>query len=259
MPGAGAELLGLLIDRIGVCVPYELKALIFQEHDAADRIYKVLSGSVCTCKDLSDGRRQIVGFYLPGDYFGFECADERTLSAEAISNANVLVIKKSVLVAATSRDGRIERQVLLLMSHELARLQDRVLLLLKNAQERVGEFILDMEKRAPVGEYVELPMKRQDIADYLGLTIETVSRILTALEKRAVIEILPRQGVVVRSHSLLQTVMADRSETPAIWSCLKNQQAKTVTTPIVGEHASKTGAEEDRGQPEQLPRNSFAG
>ena len=123
-----------------------------------------------------------------------------------------------------------------------------MLLLIKNAQERVGEFILDMEKRAPLGEYVELPMKRQDIADYLGLTIETVSRILTALEKRAVIEILPRQGVIVRSHSLLQTVMADRRETPAIWSCLKKSTSEN------RHHADrrrlcKTSPEADRGQP----------
>jgi CRP/FNR family transcriptional regulator, nitrogen fixation regulation protein len=249
IPSDNTEAFNLQVGRIGVNVPVATRELIFHEHDAAESVYKVVSGSVCTCKILSDGRRQIVAFYLPGEFFDFEGADEHRLSAEAVSNAKVLVIKKRVLAAAASRDAAIERQVLLLISHELARLQDRVLLLIKNAQERVGEFILDMEKRAPAGEYVELPMKRQDIADYLGLTIETVSRVLTALEKRAVIEILPRQGVVVRSHSLLQTVMADRSETPAIWSRLKYQQAKTVTAPIVGKHASKTRAEEGRGQP----------
>jgi len=224
--GAETEAFNLLIGRIGVCVALPTKAVIFQEHDPAERVYKVVSGSVCTCKILSDGRRQLVALYLPGDFFGFECADEHTLSAEAVSNTKVLGIKKSALAAAASRDAAIERQIPLLMSRELTRLQERLLLLLKNAQERVGEFILDMEKRAAVGKYVELPMRRQDIADYLGLTIETVSRILTALEKRAAIEILPRQGVVVRSHSLLQTVIADRSETPAIWSCLKNSTSK---------------------------------
>jgi CRP/FNR family nitrogen fixation transcriptional regulator len=214
--------LDLLIARIGVCMPYEVKALIFQEHDRADRVYKVLSSSVCTCKDLSDGRRQIVAFYLPGDLFGFECADEHTLSAEAVSNAKVLVIKKNALMAVTGCDSRIERQVLLLMSRELARLQERVLLLLKNAQERVGEFILDMEKRAAVGKYVELPMRRQDIADYLGLTIETVSRILTALEKCGAIEILGRKGIVVRDHSSLRTVIADRETFALSWYLRKS-------------------------------------
>ncbi|MGB8630080.1 MAG: cyclic nucleotide-binding domain-containing protein, partial [Xanthobacteraceae bacterium] len=232
--GAGTESLDLLIDRIGVCMAYEAKALIFQEHDPADRVYKVLSGSVCTCKDLSDGRRQIVGFYLPGDCFGFECADERTLSAEAVSNAKVLVIKKSALVAATSRDDRIERQVLLLMARELAQLQDRVLLLLKNAQERVGEFILDMEKRAAVGNYVGLPMKRQDVADYLGLTIETVSRILTALEYYGAIEILSRQGMAIRNRSLLKNVMADQNKMSAFWSYLRKSPADRRRTRIQG-------------------------
>jgi CRP/FNR family nitrogen fixation transcriptional regulator len=222
IPGAGTESLDPLIDRIGVCMTYEAKALIFQEHDPADRVYKVLSGSVCTCKDLSDGRRQIVGFYLPGDFFGFGCADEHTLSAEAISNAKVLVIKKSALAAATSCDGRIERQVLLLVARELARLQDRVLLLLKNAQERVGEFLLEMAMRTAVGKYVELPMRRQDIADHLGLTIETVSRILSALEKHGAIEILGRKGIVVRNHSLLKTVIADRETFALSWYLRKS-------------------------------------
>jgi len=237
-PGACIESFDLLIDRIGVRMAYEAKALIFQEHDPADRVYKILSGSICTCKDLSDGRRQIVGFYLPGDFFGFGCAGQHTLSAEAVSNAKVLVIKKSALAAATSRDCRIERQVLLLVAHELARLQDRVLLLLKNAQERVGEFILDMEKRAAVGKYVELPMRRQDIADHLGLTIETVSRILTALEKHGAIEILGRKGIVVRNHPLLKTVIADR-ETFALSWYLRKSPNENNRRADRGERASK--------------------
>jgi len=124
-----------------------------------------------------------------------------------------------------------------------------VLLLLKNVQERVGEFILDMEKRAAVGNYIELPMKRQDIADYLGLTIETVSRTLTLLENRGAIKILPRKCIVVRDHSLLKTVMADRNKMSVFWSRLGNQRTKTVTAPIVGKKVCKTSPQADRGQP----------
>lgn len=160
-------------------------------------------------------------FYLPGDCFGFECTEEHTLSAEVVSNAKVLAIKKSALAAAASRDAGIQRQILSFMASELARLQDRVLFLLKNAQERVGEFILDREKRAAVGNYVELPMLRHDIADYLGLTIETISRILTALEKYGAIEIMSRHGIVIRNHSLLKNVMADQDKMSTFRSYLR--------------------------------------
>ena len=256
IPSAETEAFNLLIDRIGVRVSFAPKTRIFHEDDPAESVYKVVGGSVCTCKTLSDGRRQIGRFYLPGEFFGFGSADEHTLSAEAVSNAKVLAIKKSALAAAASRDAVLERQVLLLMARELACLQERVLLLVKNAQERLGEFLLDMEKRAAVGNYVELPMKRQDIADYLGLTIETVSRILTALENHDAIEILPRQGIVMRNHSLLRTMMADRSKMSAYWSCLRKSTSQNCyrgdrrRTRIQGQPACGP-----RSTPQQLRRN----
>jgi len=141
-----AEAFNQLIDRMGIRISYAPKERIFHEYDPAESIYKVVGGLVCTSKFLSDGRRQIGGFYLPGDYFGFECSDAYALSAEAVTNAKVRIIKKSVLAAVVGRDA-IERQLLALTSRELARLQKRALLLIKNAQERVGEFILEMEKR----------------------------------------------------------------------------------------------------------------
>jgi CRP/FNR family transcriptional regulator, nitrogen fixation regulation protein len=223
---AETEAFNLLIAGAGVSVFFAPKTRIFHENDPADNVYKVVCGSVCTCKILSDGRRQIVAFYLPGEFFGFECADEHSLSAEAVSNAKVLVIKKRVLAAAAGLDAAIERQVVLLMASELSRLQERVLLLLKNAPERMGEFILDMEKRATVGDYVELPMLRQDIADYLGLTIETVSRILTTLGKYGAIKVLSRQRIAIRNRSLLKTVMADQSKMCVFWSYLRKSTNK---------------------------------
>jgi hypothetical protein len=113
------------------------------------------------------------------------------------------------LAAVANRDA-IERQLLRLTTRELAHFQERALLLCKNAQERVGEFILEMEKRSKVRNSIQLRMKRQDIADYLGLTIETVSRALTWLESRAAIE-LPLHRIVLCNHSVLRAAMEDRS------------------------------------------------
>jgi DNA-binding MarR family transcriptional regulator len=90
----------------------------------------------------------------------------------------------------------------------------------------MGEFILDMEKRATVGDYIELPMLRRDIADYLGLTIETVSRILTALEKYGAIKVLSHQGIVVCNHSLLKSVIGDQSKTSGFWYYLRKSTNK---------------------------------
>jgi CRP-like cAMP-binding protein len=220
-PSVQAEAFDLLINRLGIRMSYAPKENIFHESDPAESFYKVISGLVCTSNFLCNGRRQIGGFYLPGDFFGLECSGAHSVSAEAVTNAEVRVIKKSVLVQVANRSV-IEHQLLLLTIRELARVQERMLLLIKNAQERVGEFILEMENRTAVGNSIQLPMRRRDIADYLGRSIETVSRILTSLESCAAIDIPALQQIVLRSHSVLRTVMEDQSD-----GALSNPHKKT--------------------------------
>jgi len=191
------------MQMMGAVVSYPRNTEIFGDNEAADYIYKVIKGSVRTYKILSDGRRQIGGFYLPGDVFGLQFADEHTLSAEAIADTKVLVVKRSALTALAGRDAGIGRELFDLTSRELRRMQDRILLLVKSAQERVASFLLEMAERAAAGNIVELPMSRQDIADYLGLTIETVSRTLTGLETAAAIEVATSRRIVLRNRSAL--------------------------------------------------------
>jgi len=121
---------------------------------------------------LSDGRRQISAFYLPGDRFGFEMGAEHSFSAEAISEAKVLVIKRTAILALAARESDVARQLWVATSRELERMQNPTMLLIKTAQERVATFLLEMADRIRTTNDVQLPMTRQDIADYLGLTIE---------------------------------------------------------------------------------------
>ena len=189
---------------MGATMAYPHNTEIFGENEPADYLYKVISGSVRTYKILSDGRRQVGGFYLPGDIFGLEFSDEHTLSAEAISDAKVLVVKSSALSALAARDPSVAQQLFALTGRELHRVQDRTLLLIKNARERVGSFILEMAERASENNTIELPMPRQDIADYLGLTVETVSRTLTSLETASAIEVSPSsRRIVLRNRAAL--------------------------------------------------------
>ena len=139
-------------------------------------------------------------FICPGDIFGLEFADEHTFSAEAIADTKVIVVKRSALTALAGRNATISRELLAITGRELRRVQDHVLLLVKSAQERVASFLLEMAERARAGNIVELPMSRQDIADYLGLTIETVSRTLTGLESAAAIEVPTSRRIVLRNR-----------------------------------------------------------
>jgi CRP-like cAMP-binding protein len=188
---------------IGATMSYPRNTEIFGENEPAEYLYKVVNGTVRTYKILSDGRRQIGGFYLPGDIFGLEFCAEHAMSAEAITDAKILVIKRSTLTALTSRNAGVARELFALTGHELQRVQDRVLLLVKSAQERVASFLLEMAQRGPAGNCIELPMSRQDIADYLGLTIETVSRTLTSLESCAAIALPTSRRIVLRNRSAL--------------------------------------------------------
>ena len=191
-----ADSLSQSMRLMGATMAYPRDTEIFGENEPADYLYKVLSGTVRTYKILSDGRRQVGGFYLPGDIFGLEFADEHTLSAEAITDCKVLVVKRSTLNALAGRDASVAQQLFALTGRELCRVQDRILLLIKCARERVASFLLEMAERAS-SNIIELPMSRHDIADYLGLSLETVSRTLTSLETAAAIEVSTSRRIVV--------------------------------------------------------------
>jgi CRP-like cAMP-binding protein len=197
------ESLAQSMQLMGATLSYPRNAEIFGENEPAEYLYKVISGSVRTYKILNDGRRQIGGFYMPGDIFGPQFADDHSFSAEAITDTKVLVIKRSALSALAGRDASIARELFNVTGRELRRVQEHVMLLVKSAQERVASFLIEMAERASGGNIVELPMSRQDIADYLGLTIETVSRTLTGLESAATIEVPSSRRIVLRNRAAL--------------------------------------------------------
>jgi CRP-like cAMP-binding protein len=191
------------IEMMGAPMSFGRNGEIYGEGEPADFVYKVISGTVRTYKVLADGRRQIGAFYLPGDVFGLEVGEEHSFSAEAIAATKVLVVKRNALMNLASRDSAVARELWTLTGRELARVQEHILLLVKTAQERVVGFLFEMSARRPSGDTVELPMSRQDIADYLGLTIETVSRTLTNLEHEAAIELPNSRRIVLRNRPAL--------------------------------------------------------
>jgi CRP/FNR family nitrogen fixation transcriptional regulator len=190
------------IEMMGAPMAFARNSEIYGQDEPADYIYKVISGAVRTYKVLADGRRQIQAFHTPGDIFGFEFEDEHSFSAEAITPSRVLVMKRSAVMSLAERDRDAARQLWTLTARELQQAQSHVMLLTKTAQERVVSFLLEMAARA-AGDALELPMSRQDIADYLGLTIETVSRTLTNLENAAAIALPSSRRIVLRNHQVL--------------------------------------------------------
>lgn len=192
------------IELMGAPMSFSRNAEIYGDNEPAEYIYKLISGNVRTYKVLSDGRRQIGSFYLPGDIFGLEMGQEHAYSAEAISDVKVLVIKRRTIESLAERDADVARQLWALTRCELQRAQRHILLLIKTAQERVASFLLEMADRIKVNHEVDLPMSRQDIADYLGLTIETVSRTLTSLEHSAAISLPSSRRVVLRNPAALR-------------------------------------------------------
>jgi CRP/FNR family transcriptional regulator, nitrogen fixation regulation protein len=181
---------------------------IYGDGEPAEFIYQVLVGAVRIYKMLNDGRRQICAFYLPGDVFGLDAGEDHAFSAEAVTQSSILVIKRSTVTAQAAKDPALSRQLWNLTSCELQKMQDHVMLLIKSAQERVASFLLQMAQRMPGANEIELPMSRQDIADYLGLTIETVSRTLTQLETRATIALPSSRRIVLRNRGLLDRINA---------------------------------------------------
>jgi CRP/FNR family transcriptional regulator, nitrogen fixation regulation protein len=162
---------------------------IFGEAEPAAYVYQIRSGAVRTFKLLPDGRRQIGAFHLPGDIFGVESGDFYRFTAEAIRETQVRIAKQEHLFSGNSEAiGFSSNELLRLIAGSLERAESHVLLLgRQSAPERVAAFLMEMDRRLRSPKILILPMCRRDIADYLGLTHETVTRCFSTFLDRKIL------------------------------------------------------------------------
>lgn len=180
------ELSGLSQDEIILSeFKYNRGEEIFGEAEPAEYVYQVIDGAARSYKLLSDGRRQIGAFHLIGDIFGLENSDFHRFTAEAIVDTTVRLVKRASLACVAENNAMVARDLLNMTAANLKHAEDHMLLLgRKTSLERVAAFLLEMDHRLTAAGVMALPMCRRDIADYLGLTLETVSRALSVLEKK---------------------------------------------------------------------------
>jgi CRP/FNR family transcriptional regulator, nitrogen fixation regulation protein len=172
---------------------------IYGETEPADYIYQVVEGAVRSYKLLSDGRRQIGAFHLVGDIFGLENGASHRFTTEAIVDTTVRLIKRRSLQHVAESDALVALDLLNMTTNSLQHAEDHMLLLgRKTSLERVAAFLLEMDHRLTASDVMALPMCRRDIADYLGLTLETVSRALSYLHRKGILGFLgPTQRQIV--------------------------------------------------------------
>jgi CRP/FNR family nitrogen fixation transcriptional regulator len=182
---------------------------IFGEGETADYVYQVVSGAVRTYRILRDGRRQIDEFHFAGDYFGLELGEAHRVTGEAMTDTTIRMIRRGALSDLAARRGDAARAILRLTAEGLQRSQDHVLMLgRRSAQERVAGLLLDIAERTNAKAELDVPMSRQDMADYLGLTIETVSRTLTSLQDEGLIALPTVRHVVLQDRRALERMTA---------------------------------------------------
>ena len=196
-----------LISRIGVPMTFAKDEEIYGQGERADLVYRMISGTVRTSRFMADGRRPIGDFYYPGDVFGLETTGSHSMAAEALSDCVILAASRQAMLAA---GGESELKDLMwdatVRDLESAR-EHLTLLVRKSASERVASFLLGLAQRR--GESaVELAMGRQDMADYLGLTIETVSRMITQLQSAKIVEFPTYRQFRVRNRQMLEGMAA---------------------------------------------------
>lgn len=182
------------LDRARRRTAFAAKEIVFTQGDPASRVFNLSDGVVRIYRLLPDGRRQVVGFALPGDFLGLTTQDHYPLTAEAIEPTLACAFPRIAFRRLVDGNLAALRRMNQLVSQELTAAHDRMMMLGRyTAEEKMAAFLLSWRerRRACAGTGVNLPMSRRDIADYLGLTIETVSRTFTRLERAGVIAILP--------------------------------------------------------------------
>jgi CRP/FNR family transcriptional regulator, nitrogen fixation regulation protein len=202
-----ASALSAVFDRHGVRRTYACNEEIYAQDDEVELLYRVVHGVVRTSRLTADGRRQVGDFYYPGDLFGLEPGPDHRFGAEALDDCEILVVRRSAVRAAAG-DAELDRAILEAQRLEMERLQDHVVMLgRKSARERVASFLMSIAQRGDE-DHGHLAMGRQDMADYLGLTIETVSRMLTQLQGEAIVEFPSTRRFQVRKWTALEALAA---------------------------------------------------
>ena len=198
--------------------PLEAGAALFWQGDRALQVFKVETGALRIVHVLGDGRRVITGFLFAGDLVGLSLQDRYLYTAEAIRPTRVRRLARPLFEAAANEDGELRGQLYARLCAEMTAAHEQVVLLArKNAEERVSSFLLALVRRMrqalPPTRVVDLPMTRLDMADYLGLTIETVSRVMTRLQMAGVIEQTGRHVVTVLRPMRLARLAGVEDET----------------------------------------------
>lgn len=186
---------------------YKKDEEVFGEAEPAEYVYQVIRGAIRNYKLLSDGRRQIGAFHLPGDVFGLEFGPSHRLAAEAIIDTTVRLVKRLGLEQAATTHAAVARDLWTITAVTLCHAEDHMLLLgCKTAMERVATFLLEMDRRLAVAGMIALPMCRRDIGDYLGLTLETVSRALSRLHDEGVVGFSGARQIVIHNRQRLRAM-----------------------------------------------------
>jgi CRP/FNR family nitrogen fixation transcriptional regulator len=198
------------LDAIGTVSPVRAGGGLYAEGDTATSLYRVSSGVLRTYKLLPDGRRQIDDFLFEGDFFGLEARKEHSFGAEAVTDAAVIRYSRTRLDGMAAEDARLSARLLQLTLKRLGKAHDRLMLLgRKTAEEKLASFLLEMLDRSEFKDSIDLAMSRTDIADYLGLTIETVSRTFSVLKQERVIALPSSHRVIVRDRRALEELTGD--------------------------------------------------
>lgn len=190
-PAGSAPFAALVaLEQIGGRRSYRQDEEIYGELDPADCWYKVVSGTVRICKLLADGRRHIAEFCFAGNCFGIDLGPERLFSAEAVGDVTVMRFPRGATERLIDEQPELARHICDMALRSLAHAQSRMLLLGRmTASERVAHFLLELAERRDARRFVDVPMSRNDIGDYLGLTIETVCRVLSSFRREGTIAI----------------------------------------------------------------------
>jgi CRP/FNR family transcriptional regulator, nitrogen fixation regulation protein len=190
--------------HVGMVVPFRSRRRFCSEGARAEYVFRIIDGVAEGYHITSDGRRQIVGFYSAGDIFGVEAGKEYSIFVDAITGGRIQVIERSRVAQLISSNSQALPELWLGLAARIHRSQEHILRLGRPAADRIAGFILEMCARLSGRDDCHLPMTRQEMADHLGLTIETVSRTLTHLRQAGIITLIGNRDIYIRDRQRLR-------------------------------------------------------